>query len=147
MESYQLRYAVARLEFERRRWLRAYFQSLGIPLGQGQPRTLECLLRFGPQSQRQLADFCGIDGSTMSRSVDRLAAAGLVSRQEDPASRRSQQICLTAEGRAVAEKVSEAFANEDAVLCRGISREELERLTEQLEEMRRRLQEDVPAAR
>ncbi len=142
MEYYCLRYAVARWELERRRWLRSYFQSLGIPLGQGQPRTLECLFRFGPQTQRQLAEFCGIDGSTMSRSLDRLTEAGLVCRREDPGSRRSIQVYLTDRGQEMAEKVAEAFAEEDRLVCQGTSEGELLRAVALLEEMRERLRKN-----
>ena len=56
MEKRELRWAVIRLEYVRRRCLRGYFQTLGIPLGQGQPRVLERLLFQGAMSQRQLSD-------------------------------------------------------------------------------------------
>ena len=139
MEKYLLRRAVARLELERRRWLRGYFQSLGIPLGQGQLRILESLLREGPLSQRQLAQLCGIDDSTMSRSVDRLVQAELVRREAAPGCRRSLRICLTEAGRQAAEQVAAAFAREDEVLLRGIGLEEAARTAALLEVMRENL--------
>ena len=116
MERYTLHASIARLEYERRRYLRAYFQTLNIPLGQGQPRILAQLHRSGPSSQKELSAVCGIDESTVSRSVDRLAEAGLVQRTPDPACRRSTRVSLTPQGAAAAAKVVVAFEHEDAVL-------------------------------
>lgn len=129
MEPRDLRLAISRLESERRRYLRREFQQLAIPLGQGQPRILEQLLRSGPQSQRELGEICGIDSSTLSRSLDRLAAAGLVTRTQDPACRRCQKVALTPEGQEAARRVTALFAREDAFLCAQLTEEELNQLT------------------
>ena len=67
MDPRELRLAVARLENEKRRLLRKEFLQLDIPLGQGQPRLLECLLRTGPRTQRELAKAYGISRSYVSR--------------------------------------------------------------------------------
>ena len=141
MEKRELRWAVIRLEYVRRRCLRGYFQTLGIPLGQGQPRVLERLLFQGAMSQRQLSDACGIDGSTLSRSLDRLEEEGLVRREPEPGSRRSVRVSLTDRGRGAAEKVAEAFEREDRLICGDLTAEQLRALTEALEDMRRRLLE------
>ena len=116
MERYTLHASIARLEFERRRYLRGYFQTLNIPLGQGQPRILAQLLRGGPASQKELSAICGIDESTVSRSVDRLTEAGFVQRAPDPACRRALRVSLTPQGEQAAVKVTAAFRHEDAVL-------------------------------
>ena len=135
MEPRQLRLALSRLENERRRFLRREFQQLNIPLGQGQPRLLDLLFRGGPQGQRELGEECGIDSSTLSRSLDRLAAAGLVTRTQDPACRRCQTIALTDSGRAVAGQVAALFAREDAFLCAQLSGEEQTQLVTLLERL------------
>lgn len=125
--------AVARLEYERRRYLRSYFQSLGIPLGQGQPRILAYLLKEGPRSQKGLSEACGVDESTLSRCIDRLAEAGLVVRAAAPGCRRSSEISLTEKGTLAAEQLSAAFEHEDRVLSAalgGHSREEVLSLLE-----------------
>ncbi len=113
MEPRELRLAVSRLENERRRSLRKEFLQLDIPLGQGQPRLLECLLRTGPRNQRELGEECGVDPSTLSRSVDRLVEAGLVTRTQDPACRRCQKVTLTESGRRAAERVSAQHAEDE----------------------------------
>lgn len=108
--------AVARLEYERRRYLRSYFQTLGIPLGQGQPRILDHLYKMGASSQKGLSEGCGVDESTLSRCIDRLEEAGLVVRSAAPGCRRSLEISLTEKGTQAARKLSAAFEHEDNVI-------------------------------
>lgn len=125
--------AVARLEYERRRYMRSYFQSLGIPLGQGQPRILAYLFKEGPRTQKSLSEACGVDESTLSRCIDRLAEAGLVVRSAAPGCRRSSEISLTEKGTRASEKLSAAFEHEDRVLSAalgGYGREEVLSLLE-----------------
>ena len=71
----------------------------GLTVGQGQPRILNSLRKYGTMTQRELADCCFVDVTTISRTVDRLVAAGLLSKQIDPECRRSCLISLTEEGR------------------------------------------------
>ena len=73
----------------RRAALRPYFQEIGLTVGQGQPRILNSLRKYGTMTQRELADCCFVDVTTISRTVDRLVAAGLLSKQIDPECRRS----------------------------------------------------------
>lgn len=144
MEARELRLAVSRLENAKRRALRKDFTQLDIPLGQGQPRLLECLLRTGPRTQRELGEECGIDVSTLSRSVDRLVEAGLVTRTPDPSCRRCQKIALTESGRHAAERVAVRFDELDARFHAQLSEEECRRLLEYLDRLYRSLQ--APAA-
>ncbi|MEU8980410.1 MarR family transcriptional regulator [Streptomyces sp. NPDC048309] len=48
---------------------------------------------------REVARYVAIDAGAVSRLVDRLAAKGLMTREPDPASRRSLRLALTAAGR------------------------------------------------
>ena len=140
MDPRELRLAVARLENEKRRLLRKEFLQLDIPLGQGQPRLLECLLRTGPRTQRELGEECGIDVSTLSRSVDRLVEAGFVTRTQDPACRRCQKIALTESGRLAAERVVARFKKLDARFRTALSEEEARQLLEYLNRLYQSLQ-------
>ena len=71
--------ALRRLDFVRRRALRPRLLALGLTLGEGQPRILNRLLRRGvPMTQRELADACWLDTATLSRTLDRMEAAGLL---------------------------------------------------------------------
>ena len=136
--------AVARLEYERRRYLRSYFQTLGIPLGQGQPRILAHLLRAGTSTQKGLSEACGIDESTLSRSIDRLTEAGLVIRAAAPGCRRSLEISLTQQGKQAAEKLSAAFRHEDHLLTNALGEQNREEMIMRLEAMAQALRTAPP---
>lgn len=136
--------AVARLEYERRRYLRSYFQSLGIPLGQGQPRVLAYLLEAGASSQKGLSQVCGVDESTLSRSIDRLAEAGLVVRTAAPGSRRSLEITLTEKGKSTAEQLTAAFRHEDGLLSAALDGHTREEVISLLTAMTRALRSAPP---
>jgi MarR family transcriptional regulator for hemolysin len=58
-----------------------------------------------PPSQRELARQLGVDGATLVSTIDRLAANGLVERQQDAHDRRVKQVVLTVKGRALADEV------------------------------------------
>jgi DNA-binding MarR family transcriptional regulator len=69
-------------------------------------------------SQRRLMDELGLTSGTMSVRVDRLVERGLVERAPDPDDRRNTRITLTAEGRALFERVVPAhLANEERLLA------------------------------
>ena len=123
-EERELVVTLWRLEYARRRLMQPFFLRLGLTLWQGQPRILRALLKYGPMSQRQLSDRCGLDVTTMSRVLDRMEDAGLLTRQTNPQRRRSFRIVLTQEGAETARRVTEAFQALDERLWRGFSREE-----------------------
>jgi DNA-binding MarR family transcriptional regulator len=66
------------------------------------------VLRDGPLPQRTLAQRCQVTDQTMSRTLDRLAKAGFVTRTPDPADARRHLTRLTARGRAVHEQAVHA---------------------------------------
>ncbi|WP_329047899.1 MarR family transcriptional regulator [Amycolatopsis sp. NBC_01488] len=65
-------------------------------------------LRDGPLPQRTLAQRCQVTDQTMSRTLDRLAKAGFVTRAPDPADARRHLTRLTPRGRAVHERAVQA---------------------------------------
>ncbi|OXM70096.1 MarR family transcriptional regulator [Amycolatopsis vastitatis] len=65
-------------------------------------------LRDGPLPQRSLAQRCQVTDQTMSRTLDRLAKAGFVTRAPDPADARRHLTRLTAHGRTVHEQAVRA---------------------------------------
>lgn len=69
--------------------------SVLITLYRGQART--------PQ---EIAQFIGIDGSAVTRLLDRLEKRGLTRRQPNPEDRRSLVIELTAEGKKLTPKLA-----------------------------------------
>jgi MarR family transcriptional regulator, lower aerobic nicotinate degradation pathway regulator len=60
---------------------------------------LAALEEFGPDSQVQIGQRCGIDQSDMHTMLNELAEQGHVARTPDPADRRRNLITLTAAGR------------------------------------------------
>jgi DNA-binding MarR family transcriptional regulator len=92
---------------------RADVACCGVTVAQA--ATLETLLREGPLRLGSLGRRLGVTPSTLSRNVERLEAAGLVGRQQDPKDARSSQMSLTPKGRTAArelERQEVAFARQ-----------------------------------
>lgn len=120
--------AFLRVELLRRQLLRPHFIELGLTVGQGQPRILKTLRSKGAMSQRELADLCVLDVTTMSRTLDKLEKLGLVKRTDNQECRRSWVISLTPLGEEKADKVIELFKMADEVFSDGMTAEEVEKL-------------------
>ncbi|HVW40234.1 MAG TPA: MarR family transcriptional regulator [Amycolatopsis sp.] len=78
-------------------------ESITIP----QFRVLVVLDTRGPLKLTALADYLAVNPSTVTRMVDRLVAADLVSREANPASRRELVVTLTESGSAVVRQVTQ----------------------------------------
>lgn len=135
MEKNNIRKILHRLDLERRQLMRPRFLEMGLTVGEGQPRILNCLMEQGEMSQRELADACMFDVTTLSRTLDKMEKAGLVTRKVNPASRRAHLIALTPEGKEKAGRVQEQFAWLDQVLWGNIEEEEMESLYRTLEKI------------
>lgn len=135
MEKNDIRKILHRLDLERRQLMRPRFLEMGLTVGEGQPRILNCLMEQGEMSQRELADACMFDVTTLSRTLDKMEKAGLVTRKVNPASRRAHLIALTPEGKEKAGQVQEKFAWLDQVLWGDIEEKEMESLYRTLEKI------------
>ncbi|HWO65851.1 MAG TPA: MarR family transcriptional regulator [Umezawaea sp.] len=60
---------------------------------------------FGPISQQRLAESLDMDKSHLVGKIDKLAQRGLLAREADPADRRRHRIVLTAQGKALVDRV------------------------------------------
>lgn len=69
-------------------------ESITMP----QFRLLVVLSSYGPSKLADLADALGVNPSTATRTVDRLIAAGMVTRSPNPESRREVVLELTRAG-------------------------------------------------
>jgi DNA-binding MarR family transcriptional regulator len=63
-------------------------------------RILSVLNRLGESSMGLVADFCAIDRTTLTRTMDQLVVAGFVRRTEHPQDRRQTLVSLTPAGEA-----------------------------------------------
>jgi DNA-binding MarR family transcriptional regulator len=70
-----------------------------------QLRVLVVLASRGPLNLAAVAGRLGVHSSNATRACDRLVAAGLLDRRDDPADRRYLQLDLTDEGRRLVERV------------------------------------------
>ncbi len=76
-----------------------YFQSCGMY--SGHPRVLFHLRRSPGMTQRELAKTLGVAAATLSVSIRRMEAAGLVERKSDTTDLRIQRLYLTEQGEAI----------------------------------------------
>lgn len=85
------------------------------------------LLRAGGSGLRQgaLAAELGIEGPSLARLLDQLAAEGLVERCLDPSDRRARTIHLTPAGLAVVERIDEVLTDTRLRLTGQVSEAEL----------------------
>jgi DNA-binding MarR family transcriptional regulator len=70
-----------------------------------QLRVLVMIASQGPLNLGAVARVLGVHASNATRACDRLVAAGLLSRQDDPADRRNLYLQLTEQGRALVDGV------------------------------------------
>ena len=112
----------------RRRLLQPRFTQLGLTLGQGQPRILNYLLKREDITQKELADACHLEVTTLSRTLDHMEKADLLTRRRPPDCRRSYRIVLTEKGRETAREVHEAFDYLVLTIWKGFTQEEMEKL-------------------
>lgn len=121
-----------------RNTLRRYFQSCG--LSSGHPRILFELSHEPGLTQKALADAMGIAPATLSVSVRRMEAAGLVERRTDDKDARVQRLYLTAEGDAVQRRCEQGRDFLIAAQFADFSAEDIERLACLLGRMTRNLE-------
>ena len=140
MRKNEIRDVLHRLDMERKKFLGPKLQVLGLTVGEGQARALRTLLEEGPMTQKQLADLCMRDTATMSRNIDRLEKAGLLTRESNPGCRRSYLICLTEDGNEKARQVQKIFRELDERIWGDIPAEEMEQLYRTLLRIERNLE-------
>ena len=137
------------IEMLRRRLIRPFFIELGLTVGQGQPRILKELRKHGTMNQKELADACLMDVTTMSRTLDRMEKDGLLKRENNPASRRSWNVSLTDYvlltdcGHEKADEVIKIFNKVDDVIFKGFSEEEIKMLSSMTDKVENNLWEAI----
>jgi MarR family transcriptional regulator, lower aerobic nicotinate degradation pathway regulator len=90
---------------------------------------LAALDEFGPDSQVQIGQRCGIDQSDMHAMLNELAGQGHVARTPDPADRRRNLITLTAAGRRRLEELDTTLTGVQHDILNALSATERDTLT------------------
>jgi MarR family transcriptional regulator, transcriptional regulator for hemolysin len=75
-------------------------------------------------TQRDIAAAVGIEGPTLTHHLNRMEAAGLLTRARDPRNRRVHQVALTEAGEALFGRLRETVVAFDARLRGGLSAED-----------------------
>jgi MarR family transcriptional regulator, lower aerobic nicotinate degradation pathway regulator len=83
--------------------------------------VLAALADFGPRSQQELADSLDFDKSHLVARIDDLQRRGLVTRTQDPADRRRNQIALTPEGQALIDRLRPVAAESQQSFLQALS--------------------------
>jgi MarR family transcriptional regulator for hemolysin len=88
-------------------------------------------------AQRDLAAAIGIEGATLTHHLNKLEAAGLVTRRRDPTNRRVHVVALTSAGEALFQSLRQRAVAFDAGLRDGFTDRELATLHKLLERLGR----------
>lgn len=83
-------------------------------------RALAVLSVIEGPTVRELAGYTVVEQSTLSRSLDALAAEGLIRREGDPADSRVTRVFATPEGRAAFDAFWPTMAEAAALMFRGV---------------------------
>lgn len=142
IQKQSLREILFQIELLKRRKVQRFLLDIGLTPGQGQARILAYLSSHSSVTQKEIADRCMLDVTTMSRVLNKLEEMGLISRQRDPGCRRAYQIGLTEADRQKAEEVNRGFERLEEMLCRELSEEEIGSLTTGLKKVKESLETD-----
>jgi DNA-binding MarR family transcriptional regulator len=117
------------------RLLRRRFEkeSRDMPMTSAQLHVIARLIRNEGIGQAALAGLLDIEPMTLSRHVDRMEAAGLVERRQDPHDRRARQLFTTEKSRALLRPMRERAAAVYDQVQAGLSEDDRARLHAALE--------------
>jgi len=103
----------------------------------GQELVLLQLHQRDRQTQAALLDAVGLDHSTLSRSLTRMEAAGLVSRSPSAVDRRAVVVSLTAKGKRLRQPLQELWQVLERTTSAGVAPDALDDLVRTLHAVRR----------
>jgi MarR family transcriptional regulator for hemolysin len=93
------------------------------------------------RSQADLAAAVGIRGATLSHHLDGMESAGLLTRRRDPGNRRLHLVELTPAGTDLFHRLRAAAVAHDGQLRTGLSDDDVTRLADLLDRLRRNVAE------
>jgi DNA-binding MarR family transcriptional regulator len=98
------------------------FRPLGLNVARH--RALAVVVRMQPCGMTELADFCAVDRTTMTRTVDQLFANGLVERTTPATDRRQVLLTVTPAGRTLHQRALQAVYRVNRRALEGIPEED-----------------------
>lgn len=134
-----LHMSILRVFHAQRAQLRPFGASLG--LGPGQPKLLSYLAVRGSATQRDIADYFGIDPAAVCRMLDVLERNGFVRSAANPADRRTKVLALTEAGRDAVRVWDGRCREVEAQMLAGFTTKEAAQLRVLLERVRRNLRD------
>ena len=96
----------------------------------------------GQLPQRELLDSLKVKPSTVNGILDRMEEKGLVERTVSGTDARQRLVALTLAGRKREEQVKQSFLEAEALIVRGLTKEETDTLRSLLERVIQNLEED-----
>jgi MarR family transcriptional regulator, organic hydroperoxide resistance regulator len=106
-----------------------------IDLYRGQPPVLHALWEREGCSQAELAAKIHVTPPTLSRMIQRMTKAGLLTTEDDPADQRVSRVYLTDAGRAIKERVFSTWTQLGSEMLAGFTTEEKAQVRRFLERM------------
>lgn len=106
-------------------------------------RALAALYARQKCTMSELAELATIDRTTLTRTIDRMAEAGWLSRRADGSDMRVTRLALTAAGRRMFDRIWPEVEELNALALAGLSSEEIQSLNKILARMRANLDEYV----
>lgn len=114
----------------------------GLELTIAKWRILSTLARLGRCSMGEVADFCAIDRTTLTRIMDQLVAVGYAVRVSDARDRRQTLLDLTERGRRAYETAVSAVVEFNDKALQGIDSDEIRTLERVLRKVVRNVIDD-----
>jgi MarR family transcriptional regulator for hemolysin len=117
----------------------ARFKHLDLNMTEG--ALLTTIRRFGPLTQRELAELLYIGRAAAGQFVDRLEARGLVQRDTDPDDRRVWIVSTTRQGQALSVEAYDIWFKTGADLLGGLTDAQRDRMIKLLLEVQANAEE------
>ena len=129
------------MDTQKSHWNRSRKGFQKLDLSDGQPKVLYMLRFIDGCVQKDLAKACDIKPSSMTVMLDGLEKKGYVRREETKVSggKRAFKVCLTKEGKEIAEKVFWLIETIEEETFEGITEEEQQLLFSLLKKVRENL--------
>ena len=115
---------IHRLSLLRRIWGRRTVED--VELHMQQIPILEFIMQNDGCNQCEIADSLRVSAQSIALSTKRMQHAGLLTKYVDECNLRRNKLSLTEKGRALTEQCRERFENLDAMMCSGLSQEEID---------------------